>query len=370
MQDGVTKAIPLPRSTSTGPPSPGPPSPALSQWVHRDLPRARLRQRLYPRYGGRAGPSYGLLGQRISRAMMGHFCIAQEGTLQRCANIDRRGLVRFRTCAQPIASASSSPQELPMTDHTAIQPDASSALARLMTVMARLRDPERGCEWDTAQTFATIAPYTIEEAYEVADAIARGDLNDLKDELGDLALQIVFHAQMAAEVGHFTLAEVLDGISDKMERRHPHIFGDDPTGGHHRWEEIKAAERAARADDPSVLAGVALALPALERAVKLQKRAARTGFDWPDIEGSRGKIFEEMEEVAAATTDAEREEEVGDLLFAVVNFARFLKINPEQALRSANAKFERRFRAIETAPGFATMTLDEQEQLWVAQKSR
>jgi ATP diphosphatase len=257
-----------------------------------------------------------------------------------------------------------------MTDYTAIQPDASAALARLMTVMARLRDPDQGCEWDTVQTFATIAPYTIEEAYEVADAIARGDLHDLKDELGDLALQIVFHAQMAAEAGHFTLVQVLDGISDKMERRHPHIFGDDSTGGHHRWEEIKAAERATKADDPSVLAGVALALPALERAAKLQKRAARTGFDWPDVHGPRAKILEELEEVAGATNDAEREEEVGDLLFAVVNLARFLKINPEEALRKANAKFERRFRAIEVAPGFENMSLSEQEQLWVAQKAR
>src|SRR5690349_21703432 len=183
------------------------------------------------------------------------------------------------------------------------QPDASAALQRLMTIMAKLRDPASGCEWDKVQTFETIAPYTIEEAYEVADAIQRGDLGELKDELGDLALQIVFHAQMATEAGHFTLAQVLDAISDKMERRHPHIFGDDPTGGHHRWEEIKAAERAAKADDPSVLAGVALALPALERAAKLQKRAARTGFDWPDIDGPRAKILEELEEVATAATD-------------------------------------------------------------------
>jgi ATP diphosphatase len=250
------------------------------------------------------------------------------------------------------------------------QPDASPALARLMAVMARLRDPETGCEWDTVQTFETIAPYTLEEAYEVADAIQRGDLNDLRDELGDLALQIVIHAQIAAEAGHFTLAQVLDGISDKMERRHPHIFGDDPTGGHHRWEEIKAAERAEKPGDSSVLAGVALALPALERAAKLQKRAARTGFDWPDVEGPRAKILEELEEVATAETDAQREEEVGDLLFAVVNLARFLKINPEEALRKGNAKFERRFRAIEAVPGFTAMTLDEQEQLWAAQKAR
>ncbi len=249
------------------------------------------------------------------------------------------------------------------------QPDASAALQRLMTIMAKLRDPASGCEWDKVQTFETIAPYTIEEAYEVADAIQRGDLGELKDELGDLALQIVFHAQMAAEAGHFTLAEVLNATSDKMERRHPHIFGDDPTGGHHRWEEIKAAERADKADDLSVLAGVALALPALERAAKLQKRAARTGFDWPDIEGPRAKILEELEEVATATSDEDREEEVGDLLFAVVNLARFLKINPEEALRKGNAKFERRFRAIEAEPGFSAMTLEEQERLWTAQKA-
>ena len=249
------------------------------------------------------------------------------------------------------------------------QPDAAPALLRLTTIMARLRDPVSGCEWDKVQTFETIAPYTIEEAYEVADAVQRGDLGELQDELGDLALQIVFHAQMAAEAGHFTLADVLGGISDKMERRHPHIFGDDPTGGHHRWEEIKAAERAAKADDPSVLAGVALALPALERAAKLQKRAARTGFDWPDIDGPRAKILEELEEVATAATDEDREEEVGDLLFAVVNLARFLKINPEEALRKGNAKFERRFRAIEQVPGFSDMTLEEQERLWTAQKA-
>jgi ATP diphosphatase len=173
---------------------------------------------------------------------------------------------------------------------------------------------------------------------------------------------------MAAEAGHFTLADVLTGISDKMERRHPHIFGDDPAGGHHRWEEIKAAERAQKPGDDSVLAGVALSLPALERAAKLQKRAARTGFDWPDAAGPRAKILEELEEVASADTDEAREEEVGDLLFAVVNLARFLKINPEEALRKANTKFEKRFRAIEIAPGFAGMSLDEQEALWVAVK--
>ena len=257
-----------------------------------------------------------------------------------------------------------------LTKVTHGQPAAGPALQRLMDVMARLRDPHRGCEWDSVQTFETIAPYTIEEAYEVADAIARGNLDDLREELGDLALQIVFHTQIAAEAGHFTLDQVLDGISEKMERRHPHIFGDDPSGGHHRWEEIKAAERQAKADDPSVLAGVALALPALERAAKLQKRAARTGFDWPDVEGPRAKILEELDEVGSARSDQEREEEVGDLLFAVVNFARFLKINPEEALRRANAKFERRFRAIEAAPGFEALSLAEKEALWTRAKQQ
>ena len=246
------------------------------------------------------------------------------------------------------------------------QPDASAALERLMNVMARLRDPAAGCEWDTVQTFATIAPYTIEEAYEVADAIARDDMADLKDELGDLALQIVFHTQMAAEAGHFTLDQVLDGISDKMERRHPHIFRGEETGGHHRWEEIKAEERAAKKDaDPSVLAGVALGLPALERALKLQKRAARTGFDWPDAAGARAKVVEELTELDDAPDAEQRAEEFGDLLFAVVNLGRKLGLSAEESLRQANRKFERRFRRIETEPGFADLPLDQQDLLWV-----
>lgn len=247
------------------------------------------------------------------------------------------------------------------------QPDASPALTRLVGIMARLRHPQHGCEWDREQTFATIAPYTIEEAYEVADAIQRNDMDALSDELGDLALQVIFHAQMAVEAGHFTLPDVLHGISDKLERRHPHIFGDaEHSPG---WETIKAAERANKAEDASALAGVALALPALERAAKLQKRAARTGFDWPDPSGAREKILEELQEVEDAA-DERREEEVGDLLFAVVNFARLLKIDPEEALRKANAKFERRFRSIETAPGFADLSLDEKEALWTAVKQR
>ena len=240
------------------------------------------------------------------------------------------------------------------------------ALQRLVKIMERLRDPVSGCEWDSVQTFATIAPYTIEEAYEVADAIARDDLAALVDELGDLQLQVVFHARMAEEQGSFALADVLDRVSDKLERRHPHIFGDAAEGGHHLWEVIKANERAAHPDN-SALAGVALALPALERAAKLQKRAARTGFDWPDIEGPKSKIREELDEIADAP-DAELEEEVGDLLFAAVNFARHLKIDPEEALRKANRKFEKRFRKIEASPGFQNMSLDEMEALWTAAK--
>jgi len=241
---------------------------------------------------------------------------------------------------------------------------APNNIERLVAIMARLRDPERGCEWDTVQTFATIAPYTIEEAYEVADAIERADMADLKDELGDLLLQVVFHARMAEEAGDFALADVVTAICDKMERRHPHIFGDAVQGGHHLWEQIKAAERGAKGAD-SALDGVAIGLPALVRAEKLQKRAARTGFDWPDPSDARAKIDEELVEVEAATNDADRAEEIGDLLFAVVNWARKLDIDPEAALRAANAKFERRFRAMEAADArFAERSLDEQEALW------
>lgn len=240
------------------------------------------------------------------------------------------------------------------------------SLDRLTTIMRRLRDPETGCEWDRVQDFASIAPYTIEEAYEVADAIDRGDMDGLADELGDLQLQVVFHAQMAAETGKFTLDDVLARICDKLERRHPHIFGDAAESP--GWEALKATERYA-APDQSALAGVALALPALERANKLQKRAARTGFDWPDANGARAKVDEELAELDAEHDQRPREEELGDLLFAVVNLARKLNIEPEAALRAANAKFERRFRHIETAPGFDALSLDEKEQLWVQAKT-
>jgi ATP diphosphatase len=232
--------------------------------------------------------------------------------------------------------------------------------------MRRLRDPERGCSWDLQQNFSTIAPYTIEEAYEVADAIDRGDMDALEDELGDLQLQVVFHAQMAEEVGHFTLDDVIDRICDKLERRHPHIFGEAAeTPG---WDAIKAAERKEKADE-SALAGVAATLPALDRATKLQRRAARTGFDWPDASGPRAKIDEELRELDAESEARRRQEELGDLLFAIVNLARHLKIDPEEALRQANRKFESRFQAIEKAPGFEKMSLDEKEALWVKAKA-
>ena len=239
------------------------------------------------------------------------------------------------------------------------------SLERLVEIMRRLRDPERGCEWDREQTFSTIAPYTIEEAYEVADAIARDDMDALADELGDLQLQVVFHAQMAEEAGAFTLDDVIGRICDKLERRHPHIFGDaDHSPG---WEELKAVERKKSPDD-SALAGVALALPALERAAKLQRRAARVGFDWPDESGPRAKIDEELAELDAETGYQRMLEELGDLLFAVVNLSRHLNIEPETALREANRKFEQRFRAIEKTDGFAEMSLDDKEQLWAAAK--
>ena len=240
-------------------------------------------------------------------------------------------------------------------------------IEELRDIMARLRDPQTGCPWDVDQDFATIAPYTIEEAYEVADAIERGDMAALRDELGDLQLQVVFHARMAEEAGAFDLKDVLAAISAKMIRRHPHVFGDGSSPG---WEEIKAAERAGKSEDASALAGVAGALPALLRAEKLQKRAARTGFDWPDPEGAREKVIEEMDEVREATSDAHRFEELGDLLFAVVNWARKLGIDPEAALRTANGKFEKRFRAMEDMAGdaFAGLSLDEKEALWVRAK--
>lgn len=238
---------------------------------------------------------------------------------------------------------------------------------RLLAIMARLRDPDHGCDWDTAQNFATIAPYTIEEAYEVAEAIARNDMAELREELGDLLLQVVFHARMAEEAGFFAFPDVVEAISNKMEARHPHIFAEaDGTMTETRWEDMKARERSTKGV-ASALDGVALALPALMRAEKLQKRAARTGFDWPDPSGSESKIAEEMEELKAASSKEHKLEEAGDLLFAVVNYVRAHGISAEEALRVANAKFEKRFRAMETMAGiddFPRLTLDQQEELW------
>ena len=240
---------------------------------------------------------------------------------------------------------------------------STSALSRLVEIMAQLRDPERGCEWDRAQTFATIAPYTIEEAYEVADAIRRGDLAALKDELGDLQLQIVYHARMAEETGAFDLHDVIEGICAKMVRRHPHIFGD--AAASPGWEALKAAEREQRPDS-SAVAGVALALPALKRAEKVQRRAARVGFDWPDAAGPRAKIAEELAEVDAAASEGERAAEIGDLLFAVVNYARHLGVDPEAALRESTARFETRFRKVEAIADqpLADLHIDALEALW------
>ncbi|WP_374396144.1 nucleoside triphosphate pyrophosphohydrolase [Sphingopyxis sp.] len=250
-------------------------------------------------------------------------------------------------------------------------PAVQSPIDRLLAVMAKLRDPDGGCEWDLAQNFSTIAPYTIEEAYEVADAIAGGDPAAICDELGDLLLQVVFHSQIATDEGLFGFDDVATAISDKMERRHPHIFGDVRTDDVRvQWETIKAAERAS--DGPkSALDGVALSLPALLRAQKLQGRAARVGFDWPDAEGPRKKIAEELAEVVTAPDDAARAEEIGDLLFAVVNYARHLGVDAENALRGANEKFARRFQAVEdrAGPDMAKLSLDALEAHWQAVKA-
>jgi nucleoside triphosphate diphosphatase len=245
---------------------------------------------------------------------------------------------------------------------------------RLLAIMARLRDPDRGCPWDREQNFATIAPYTIEEAYEVADAVEREDMAALRDELGDLLLQVVFHARMAEEAGLFAFDDVVQAIADKMERRHPHVFGDAEVASiaaqNEAWEAHKAAERQASGGAASALDGVALVLPALLRAAKISRRAARIGFDWPDADSVIDKIEEELDEIEEAIDDgappAALEEEIGDLLFATANLARKLDIEPETALRRATAKFERRFRRVETlaAKRGVGRNLDALEALW------
>ena len=262
-------------------------------------------------------------------------------------------------------------------------PEDLRPIDRLLEIMARLRDREDGCEWDQAQTFATIAPYTVEEAYEVADAVERGDLSDLKEELGDLLLQVVFHARMAEEQGAFDFDAVATAINDKMVRRHPHVFGEervaDAAQQTERWNEMKALERAAKGADPSALAGVKAGMPDLLKALKLQEKAATVGFDWPSVAPVLTKLHEELEEVRAEFERPERDparltDEIGDLLFVCVNLARHAKVDGGAALRHANAKFERRFRRMEqlaAAAGtpLAELPLEAQDRYWDQAKS-
>lgn len=253
----------------------------------------------------------------------------------------------------------------------------SAEIEKLLAIMARLRSREQGCPWDVEQTFATIAPYTIEEAYEVADAIERHDFAELRDELGDLLFQVVFHARMAEEAGHFDFADVVRAICAKMIRRHPHVFGDEriaSVGEQSRaWEMHKARERASTGGHTSLLDTVAVGLPALTRAAKLGKRAASVGFDWPDWRGARAKVDEELGELDAIPDDPAQQdrkrEEIGDALFAIVNLARHLGVDPEAALRGSNARFERRFRHIEhrvreSGRTLRELTLAELDSLW------
>lgn len=253
---------------------------------------------------------------------------------------------------------------------------------QLLAIMARLRDPENGCPWDIEQNFRSIAPHTIEEAHEVAEAIEQGDMVELRDELGDLLFQVVFHARMAEEQGVFDFADVVAAINDKMLRRHPHVFGDqhipDAEAQTVNWEKIKAEERAAKGhSDRSALAGVSKGLGALKRAVKLQKRAARVGFDWPTLEPIFDKLAEEVDELKEAIAGDDRahiEEELGDLFFVLTNLARKLDLDPGMALRGSNRKFEERFRAMERLAAergldLASLDLDGQEQIYQAVKA-
>jgi len=265
------------------------------------------------------------------------------------------------------------------SDH-ADNADPARPIDAVCRIMARLRDPETGCPWDVAQDFRSIAPHTIEEAYEVADAIERGDLDALRDELGDLLLQVVYHARMAEEEGRFDFDDVAAGLADKLVRRHPHVFGETVLANaaerETAWEQAKADERAAKGDeDASVLAGVTLGLPALKRAQKLQRRAARVGFDWPDAGGPRAKVQEELEELDAAAGDPDAvEAEIGDLLFSVVNLARHHEVDAETALRRAGHRFEDRLRRVEQrvhADGstLGDLTPEQLESHWQAVKA-
>jgi MazG family protein len=263
-----------------------------------------------------------------------------------------------------------------------MQQTSKRDIRTLLEIMATLRDPVRGCPWDREQDFGSIAPYTIEEAYEVADAIDRDDLQELRDELGDLLFQVVFHSQMASELRAFDFGDVVEAISDKMTRRHPHVFGsgkvDSAEGQRDAWEGLKASERASRGGDSSVIGGVGQALPALARADKLGKRAARVGLDWPDASGVALKVREELDEVDAALAqgDARRiQEEVGDLLLACASLARHCRVDPEEALRQACRKFEARFRRVEDAVrdrGLEWRNLSPQQldRMWQEAKAR
>ncbi|MEQ8344713.1 MAG: nucleoside triphosphate pyrophosphohydrolase [Sneathiellaceae bacterium] len=291
-----------------------------------------------------------------------------------------------RPARRPVAPPAPGP------DRPAGEPDTAGQVRQLLSIMARLRDPDGGCPWDLEQDFASIAPYTIEEAYEVADAIERDSMDELRDELGDLLLQVVFHSRMAEEAGHFAFADVVAAISDKMLRRHPHVFGDAEVSGSAaqtvNWEALKAAERAAKADGApaGTLDGIPAGLPAMMRALKLQKRAARVGFDWPSLAPVWDKLDEEVAELRQAaagppTADgpapARRdriEDELGDVLFVMVNLARHWDIDPDAALRRTNAKFERRFRRVEAllqAEGRTPQDADlaEMDRLWDQAKS-
>ena len=276
---------------------------------------------------------------------------------------------------------SDAPPTVPLSDPSSAPtggvtpPSVPYDIHSLVRILADLRDPVSGCPWDKEQDFASIAPYTIEEAHEVADAIARDDMDELRDELGDLLLQVIYHSRIAEERGAFDFDAVVEAICAKMIRRHPHVYGEDgartaeqQTGA---WEAMKASERA-EAGGAGALDGVALGLPALLRALKLQKRAARTGFDWPDAAGPRAKIDEEIAECEAATSPEELHDEIGDLLFSVVNWARHQSVDPEAALRDANRRFEARFAAMEAiADGpMNGMDLEALEALWVAAKAR
>ncbi len=246
-------------------------------------------------------------------------------------------------------------------------PAGNTALLRLIAVMARLRDPVDGCDWDRAQSHGSIAHYAIEEAFELVDAIDRGDAELIRDELGDLLLQVVFHSRIAEEAGHFDFADVATAVADKMERRHPHIFAGGPPEG---WEAIKAQERG-DAGAEGALAGVASTLPALTRAQKLGGRAAGVGFDWPDLDGVSAKLVEELEELRMAATAEEREDEFGDVLFTMASWARHIGIDAETALRAANRKFEERFRALEQdQPEFDRLDAAGKERAWQAVKAR